>query len=81
MHSAGIEAMGILMDKIYARHGGKMDERAIRSDLQKLAAHCCWTSGTWEESGLDWNEIQSTPKHIRVLADTLVKLYASRAAR
>jgi DGQHR domain-containing protein len=80
MHSAGIEAMGILMDRMFARHAGKPDEaHAIKTDLQRLAPHCCWTSGTWEAMGLEWNEVQNTSKHIRSLADTLVRLYASSA--
>jgi DGQHR domain-containing protein len=82
MHSAGIEAMGILMDRILARHAGKNDEsHAIKVDLQKIAPHCRWTEGTWEPAGLEWNEIQNTPKHIRTLADTLIRIYASAVAR
>jgi len=78
MHSAGIEAMGTLMDRVLARHGGKIDEaRAIKSDLLRIAPHCCWTEGTWEHSELDWNEVQNTPKHIRTLADTLIRLYSN----
>ena len=82
MHSAGIEAMGILMDRILARHAGKADEaHAIKADLQRIAPHCCWTEGTWDAMRLEWNEVQNTPKHIRTLADTLIRLYASSAAR
>jgi DGQHR domain-containing protein len=82
MHSAGIEAMGILMDRILARHSGKHDEsHAIKLDLQKVAPHCCWTEGTWEATGLEWNEIQNTPKHIKTLADALIRIYASAASR
>jgi DGQHR domain-containing protein len=82
MHSAGIEAMGILMDRMLARHAGKTDEsHAIKADLQKIAQHCCWTDGTWETMGLEWNEVQNTPKHIRTLADTLIRLYASSGSK
>lgn len=82
MHSAGIEAMGILMDRMLARHAGKNDEsHAIKADLQKIASHCRWTEGTWDTTGLEWNEVQNTPKHIRTLADTLVRLYASAVSR
>jgi DGQHR domain-containing protein len=80
MHSAGIEAMGILMDRMLARHSGKSDEaNAIKGDLQKIAPQCHWIDGTWESMGLDWNEIQNTPKHIRTLADGLIRLYSSAA--
>jgi DGQHR domain-containing protein len=82
MHSAGIEAMGILMDRMLARHAGKSDEsHAIKADLQRIASHCCWTGGTWETMGLEWNEVQNTPKHIRTLADTLIRLYASSTSK
>jgi DGQHR domain-containing protein len=82
MHSAGIEAMGILMERIMARHSGKADEaQAVKTDLQKIAPFCRWTEGSWDTVGLDWNEIQNTPKHIRTLADALVRLYANSVSR
>jgi DGQHR domain-containing protein len=82
MHSAGIEAMGILMDRMLARHAGKPDEAAaIKADLLRLAPSCRWTEGTWETMGLAWNEVQNTPKHIRALSDTLVRLYSARSSR
>jgi DGQHR domain-containing protein len=82
MHSAGIEAMGILMDKVLARHIGKRDEKqAIKADLTKLASHCAWTEGCWDVLDVEWNEIQNNPKHIRALSDTLVRLYASAVPR
>jgi DGQHR domain-containing protein len=82
MHSAGIEAMGVLMDRMLARHVGKPDEaQAIKADLQRLAPSCRWTDGTWDTMGLAWNEVQNTPKHIRALSDTLVRLYSARSSR
>jgi DGQHR domain-containing protein len=82
MHSAGIEAMGILMDKVLARHAGKRGEhQSIKADLAKLAPHCAWTEGSWEVINLEWNEIQNNPKHIRALSDVLVRLYASAVPR
>jgi DGQHR domain-containing protein len=82
MHSAGVEAMGILMDRMFARHAGKPDEaQAIKADLVKLAPACRWTEGTWDAMGLPWNEVQNTPKHIRGLSDALVRLYSARASR
>lgn len=82
MHSAGIEAMGVLMDRVYARHAGKTNEyQVIRQDLERIAPDCCWTDGEWDALGLAWNEIQNTPRHIRGLADTLVRLSVSRVSR
>jgi DGQHR domain-containing protein len=82
MHSAGIQAMGVLMDKVFARHAGKRDEKqAIRTDLMKLAPRCAWTEGTWDILEVDWNEIENTSKDIRALSDTLVRLYATAVPR
>src|SRR5262249_28053700 len=81
MHSAGIQAMGVLMDKMLARHEGSTDRwRAVREDLKKVAPYCHWTKGTWAELALDWNEVQNLQQHIRGLSDTLVRIYATNAA-
>ena len=82
MHSAGIQAMGVLMDRIYERHSGSPNEtEAVRADLARIAPDCCWTKGTWEGLNLAWNEIQNTHRHIKQLADTLVRLHSGRAQR
>lgn len=82
MHSAGIEAMGVLMDKIYARvSGGEDDSKAIQRELEKVAPSCHWTKGHWETLGLGWNEIQSTPRDIKKLQDALVRAYTASARR
>ena len=82
MHSAGIQAMGVLMDRIYARHAGTSNElKAVRSDLERIAPECCWTKGTWGGINLAWNEVQNTTKHIKQLADTLVRLHGSKGVR
>ena len=75
MHSAGIQAMGTLMDRLMAKASGSDDaDRVIRSSLQRIAPRCCWTSGVWEGLELKWDEVQSVPRHIRGLADVLVRL-------
>ena len=82
MHSAGIEAMGVLMDRIYARLTGASDDyKSVRAELERVAPACRWTSGTWESLGLAWNEIQSTPRDIKRLQDTLVRAYATAGVR
>ncbi len=82
MHSAGIEAMGVLMDRVFARHSGKPNEyAAIKQDLAKMAPYCHWTSGEWDSLGLEWNQIQNTPKHIRSLADALIRIHTTRTSR
>ena len=75
MHSAGIQAMGTLMDRLIAKASGSDDaDRLIQSSLQRIAPRCCWTSGVWEGLELRWDEVQSVPRHIRGLADVLVRL-------
>lgn len=74
MHSAGIEAMGYLMDRIMSRVVGTSDtQRQILESLGRIAPFCAWTKGTWESTGLRWNEIQNTPRHIKMLADLLIQ--------
>jgi DGQHR domain-containing protein len=75
MHSAGIQAMGVLMDRIMTRLHGRGDPRnEIQQSLHRLGPHCHWTEGTWDGLGLKWNEVQNVPKHIRGLSDLLVRL-------
>jgi DGQHR domain-containing protein len=82
MHGAGIQAMGVLMDRIYARHAGSKNEYgSIRSDLEKMSRACHWTEGEWEGLGLAWNEIENTHKSVRGLTDALVRIHTHRAGR
>lgn len=77
MHSAGIEAMGVLMDRIYARLAGADEEEAVvRRELTKVAPACRWTKGSWDDLGVAWNEIQNTPRDIKKLQDALVRAYS-----
>jgi len=81
-HSAGIEAMGVLMDRIYARLSGSADDyNAVRKELEKVAPACRWTSGTWESLGVPWNEIQNTTRDIKKLQDALVRAYTNGMKR
>jgi DGQHR domain-containing protein len=75
MHSAGIQAMGYLMDRLVGRTQGAADQsKAILAALRAIKPRCAWTDGTWEGLGLAWDEIQSVPRHIRGLADLLIRL-------
>lgn len=78
MHGCGIRAMGRLMDRMMASVR-PFDESAggqIRSDLAALAPLCHWSSGRWEElGGMPWNELQNTPRHIRMLSNALIRVY------
>lgn len=82
MHSAGIIAVGVLMDRIYARlSGADEDAKLVRKELEKVAPHCRWTKGTWESFGLAWNEVQNTPRDIKRLQEALVRAYASSSRK
>lgn len=83
MHSAGIQAMGILMDRIMPRvHRAQDIQGEVRGALERVAPSCHWTGGTWPGLGLAWNEIQNVPRHVKALAEHLVQLdfAASREA-
>lgn len=77
MHSAGIEAMGVLMDRIYARIQPGQNPRVVESELQKIAPYCRWTEGTWDTLGVAWNEIENTRRDIRKLQTVLVNIYSA----
>lgn len=75
MHSAGIKSMGALMDQIMLRADSTSHpEREIRESLTRLAPHCRWTSGVWEDLNWRWNEVQSTSQHIARLSEHLIRL-------
>ncbi|WP_217474366.1 DGQHR domain-containing protein DpdB [Stutzerimonas stutzeri] len=82
MHSAGIAAMGYIMDLVCAKISGQeADYNLIRKEVEKIAPHCAWSSGKWPLLNVAWNEIQSTPQDIKHLQDTLLRIYmnSSRA--
>lgn len=84
MHGAGIQAMGRLMDRILSVIDPNAADApaAIRAELAHIAPHCHWTSGTWAELDLKWDDIQNVSKHIQQLSNVLVRIYAqSRAQR
>lgn len=75
MHSAGILAMGVLMDRIFARIAPNGDIAVVERELMKVAPACRWTEGTWQSIGVRWNEIQNTSRDIRRLQTALVQAY------
>jgi len=75
MHSAGIQAMGVLMDRMIPRIPQNKDfQKNIAEALMLIREDCAWTDGEWPGLGVAWNEIQSVPRHIRMLAEHLVQL-------
>lgn len=77
MHGTGIFAIGALMDTIMRNvnpHDKKIEIRVVK-ELTKLKSYCRWSSGTWEELGLEWKEIQNTPGHKRMLTAYLIRQF------
>lgn len=78
MHSAGLRAMGRVMDRMMGSispHDRRAPSR-VKRDLMRLRPACRWTSGAWEElGGLRWNEIQNVPSHVRMLSNHLLRAY------
>ncbi|WP_209508083.1 DGQHR domain-containing protein DpdB [Ruegeria sp. HKCCSP335] len=82
MHSAGIQAMGVLMDRIMPRMHQTADVAdEVEKCLRRIAPYCSWTDGTWEGLGLQWNEIQNLPRHIKALAEYLVQVDFAESQR
>lgn len=75
MHSAGIEAMSTLMDKVMSRAAPDADlyDHAYAA-LVRIAPHCRWTSGRWAELQKNWNDIQNAGRDVKLLAAHLARL-------
>lgn len=78
MHGVGVRSMARLMDRmmaLYPAHDPQASS-AIRSELERMAPRCHWTSGQWEElGGVAWNALENTPRDIRLLSNALVRIY------
>ncbi len=78
MHSAGLRAMGKLMDRAMASarlDDAKLDQR-LRRELARLKPRCRWTAGEWEElDGLAWSDVQNVSSHVRMLTEFLQRAY------
>ena len=79
MHSAGIEAMGVLMDRIYAKLSSASNNyELIKKEVELVAPVCKWTNGKWDSIDVVWNEIQNTPRDIKKLQEALVRAYTAK---
>lgn len=77
MHGTGIFAIGALMDTIMrnVNPNDKKIEARVTKELSKLKPHCRWSSGNWEELGLEWREIQNIPTHKKMLTAYLIRQF------
>ncbi|MDA8398959.1 MAG: DGQHR domain-containing protein DpdB [Actinomycetota bacterium] len=77
MHGAGLRAMGRLMDRIMAtvdvRQKSAVEQ--VLKDLALIAPYCHWTSGTWDELDMRWNDIQNVGRHTNQLSSYLIRVY------
>ncbi|ESY01391.1 DGQHR domain-containing protein DpdB [Mesorhizobium sp. LNJC405B00] len=75
MHSAGIEAMSLLMDRMMSRAAPGTDLLLHATEsLTRIAPYCRWTNGRWAELQRDWNEIQNVGRDIKLLSGHLARL-------
>jgi DGQHR domain-containing protein len=78
MHSAGLKAMGRLMDRMMGAVDATHAEAGatVRRELARIRPACRWTTGTWDEcGGLHWNDIQNVPSHVRMLSNFLLRAH------
>jgi len=80
LHSAGVLAMGRLMDKVM----GPIDlsdpkaSQLVRADLQRIKPICRWTGGVWEEMGdRAWDDLQNLHRDVSMLSSVLIRALAN----
>jgi DGQHR domain-containing protein len=80
-HGIGIISLGYVMDAIADTLPNAHDARDIDKVISELAAlkdACPWTAGTWNFSDgtqRKWNDVQNTPRDIRMVTNHLLDLY------
>jgi DGQHR domain-containing protein len=83
-HGVGIASVGFLMDAIVETYIGEGFEVTVEyciEELEPLRDHCHWTGGEWvfsDGSQRRWNDLQNTPRDIRLLTEHLDWLYNGR---
>ena len=83
MHGVGIRAMGRLMDRVMASIDADQEDAVskVAVELQLVVPYCRWTEGEWEGLNAKWNDLENTPKDIKVLANFLVRTYLQEKKR
>ncbi len=77
MGGSGIRSMGLLMDRIMPDIDASQDDatKLVEKELSRIAQHCCWTKGRWEELDLKWDQLQNVSKHQTMLSNYLLRCY------
>lgn len=76
VHSAGIIAMGFVMEYIYGLTRSTLTE-SFTPFLEKLEGECAWTDGDWqfgEGYKRPWNSLQFIPKDYLELSQHLLRI-------
>ncbi len=83
MHGAGMTALGLLMDEIYARYNENdsldiVSKEDFMYELEQMKPFCHWTNGTWNFGGdekVKWNDLQNISRDIQKLTNYLLRKY------
>jgi DGQHR domain-containing protein len=81
VHSAGLVAMGYVMDEIYAKHADD-SVGSFEAGLQPLKGKTAWSEGAWTLApgeSTPWNAIEFTPRQYMRLAEYLVSKIRKQA--
>ena len=83
MHSAGLRAMGRLMDRVMGSVDvdGKQAPRQIRKELAKIRFLCRWTNGCGRNVAACRGTTQNVPSHVRMLTTFLIQAHLAGGAR
>ena len=76
VHSAGLIAMGFVMEHLVATHNIK-DKKEFSKKLQPLKEKCSWTEGFWEfgkDNRRPWNGLQFIPRDYLELTQYLIRV-------
>jgi hypothetical protein len=65
------------MDRVMAQidPADPLAAEQAQHEVLRVARNCHWTSGTWTELGLAWDDLQNVPKHISALSNFLARAY------
>ena len=75
MHSAGIDAMSALMDRLVSFTVDHPNPRAsLKQALGQIAPRCAWTSGRWPDINRAWNDLQYVSRDVKLLTEQLIRL-------
>lgn len=75
VHSAGILAMGFVMEYVYSI-SRSADPKKIASYLKPLVGRCAWTKGNWvfgDDYTRPWNSLQFVPRDYLELSQYLLR--------